>query len=499
MPKSAHLRSSLSAVIVAGMLVGCGDAGDGRARLADTGELPLEDAYNQARSEPRELRDEGGSLGAIVCSARDWGASEVRELTNVTALNANQFIYPGALIQGQGFAEGVFTPITLDRAAGEIYLTGLTLAPDATYRRTVDPVRGDTVAQAISDILSTDVRGTGADLSYSVDQVFSARQMQFSLNADGRGFNASFAADFGIREDRRRNYVLLKFVQRFYDVVFVDPPAASDVFATGGAVADPERQIGPGNPPLYVSKVSYGRMVLLLAESEHSASDVEAALRGAYDGAVSGAVASGFTLRQVMANTSVRYYVKGGDAGAAVRPISAAPERMFDAVRNFLSTERNARYSADNPGAPIAYSLHYLRDRAPARMSYAVDYIRQDCRPANNRASVARRISLNLSRIDANAVVFLNSVRLFDHNAPTSGSAKNTMLTDDPNWRTDRPNTIVVRLGNHDCFGSSLDLAITGGANAVTRSWAPGASHCGWQFEWSYSIDPTTGVITQTN
>lgn len=73
------------------------------------------------------------------------------------------------------------------------------------------------------------------------------------------------------------------------------------------------------------------------------------------------------------------------------------------------------------------------------------------------------------------------------------------MVTDNPNWRTDRPNTVVVRLGNRDCFGSSLDLAFTGGANAIRRSWAPGWSQCGWAARRSYSIDPATGVITQTS
>lgn len=482
---------------IAFVLGACGQPGAQRMRAA--GSLPIEDAYDEARSEAREVRDSAAGLGAIVCSARDWGASEVRDLTDLSALNANQFIYPGALIQGRGFADGLFTPITLARAPGEIYLTGLTLEPDATYRRTVDPVRGDTVAQAIADILSTDVAGTGADISYSIDQVHSAEQMQFALRADGRTLNASFAADLGIREDRRRTYMLLKFVQRFYDVVFVDPRDATSVFASGAFYADPEGQIGEGNPPLYVSKVSYGRLVLLLAESEHAASDVEAALRGAYEGGVASVqVESGFTHGQVMANTSVRYYVKGGDAGAAVRPISApTPARMYEAVQSFISAERNARYSPDNPGAPIAYSLHYLHDRSPARMSYAVDFVRQDCRPASNQPARAPQISLNLSRIDANAVVFLNGSELFNHNAPEGGSARNTLLNESRHWLTDRPNTVVVRLGNHDCFGSSLELTIAGGARPERRSWAPGWSHCGWQLEWSYSIDPATGAITR--
>lgn len=483
-------RTACFALLSCGALVlsACGGE-DETSRIAKTGTLPTDAPKSGPKGEAKAIQASAPGVGRLVCDAQEWTEAEVRTLADVTAINAGHNVYPGALLQGRPFANGLFTPITIPRAGGKIYLTGLKLEPGAQYRRSLDVVRGDTVAQAIGDILSSGVDGTAAHFSYSLDEVHSSEQMLFAIGSDGRAFNASWSGDLSIDQKKRRNYVLLKFVQKFYDVVFVDPATATAVFRDGPRFEDPEGQIEPDNPPLYASKVSYGRMVLLLAESEHKAEDVKVALEGAYNGGVVDAkVSAGWTHGQIMSKTSVRYIVKGGDAGEAVRAINTPnAAAMFDAVKRFLGEAKNARFSAQNPGAPISYTLNYLADRSVARMSYAVDYVKQSCRPVSDAPHVYA-YRLELSEIDDDVQLFLNG-RLVDHHK--SGRTKNWNI----GGLTGGEDRIEVRLGNGGGFASSLNATLKRDGLVIDAlSYETALSHTGWQLKWGWVLNKTTGL-----
>ena len=75
----------------------------------------------------------GGPLQAITCTTQAWSASDVRNLTDRLAFGADVgIVYPGALIQGNSYQNGTFTPITIPRSGG-----------------TITHGRGDTVARLI--------------------------------------------------------------------------------------------------------------------------------------------------------------------------------------------------------------------------------------------------------------------------------------------------------------------------------------------------------------
>jgi hypothetical protein len=83
---------------------------------------------------------------------------------------------------------------------------------------------------------------------------------------------------------------------------------------------------------------------------------------------------------EVMARTNIHYLVMGGDAGEALKPITAnTPGEMFNAVKNFLGASKSASVSLQNPGVPIAYTLKYLASNRVARLSDFVDYTKKDC------------------------------------------------------------------------------------------------------------------------
>jgi len=444
-----------------------------------------------------------GNGVTATCTTEGWGANEVRELTNVTGLDLNgTTIYPGALIQGAEFEEGSYVPVTIPRSSGTIYMTGLTLDKGAQYYADNIEMSGSRVNQAIKQLITDyEVQGTAANASYESEQAYSYEHLLFKLGIDARYGKKSMSADLKIDSEKTRNYSFVKFTQVFYDIVYEDPALATSVFAEGEYFSDPEDQIAPGNPPLYVSKVSYGRMVFFVAESTHDANEVEASLRAAVEGKLaSGKVESGLTHQQVLARSKVYYYVIGGAADMALAPInSATPDEMFSKVQAFIADRTSANFSASNPGAPIAYTLNYLKDRTPAKMSYSVNYDKKDCSftypaatPAPTPVYSFKLEFLNLTK--AEVWVRRNDVQIT--NEYTSAFTKNLDgYLSSTSW-TDIE--IVLKNTNWACGDVSMQWRLKRNGSTVD-TYNLDAYKCKNYMHWYFSINKKTGEVSIVN
>ena len=66
-----------------------------------------------------------------------------------------------------------------------------------------------------------------------------------------------------------------------------DPPMGSEgVFGPNVRATDLAPYMGPGNPPVYVSSVTYGRRFFLLIESTSSVTEMKASIQASYDAAL---------------------------------------------------------------------------------------------------------------------------------------------------------------------------------------------------------------------
>jgi len=108
-------------------------------------------------------------------------------------------------------------------------------------------------------------------------------------------------------------------------------------------------KIDPAHPPVYVSSVTYGRMVLFTFESEYSSEEMNAALSFAYNGGVDVSGDVSVTYKDMISQSKITAFILGGDAGTAVQTIDS-----YDSLINFIKTGGN--YSRTSPGAPIAVS-----------------------------------------------------------------------------------------------------------------------------------------------
>lgn len=355
-------------------------------KLERAKEIPLLPEVSQA--EGPETQHPAIVMGATgvkaTCTTQKWTDSQVRDLQDVIGVNlAGTSIYPGAILQGGYLNKGQMVPVTIPRAKGSIYLTGLSLDKGARYAAEGIDMNGGNVQQETQKLLtSNEVQGTTARSSFQEETVHDMKSFLFKIGLDGRFSGVvDLAANLNVGKRDGKSYVFSKFSQVYYDVVFEDPEKSTSVFRDGDSFQDPDAQIGLNNPPLYVSKVSYGRMVFFVAESSHDALEVKTALSVAVRGGPANVkLASGLTHAEVLERSRVYYYVIGGSADLALAPIKAGdPAKMFEAVKNFIANRESANFSAKSPGAPIAYTLRYLKDRTVAKMSFTAAYDKKDC------------------------------------------------------------------------------------------------------------------------
>lgn len=80
------------------------------------------------------------------------------------------------------------------------------------------------------------------------------------------------------------------------------------------------------------------------------------------------------TFDEILANSSINIFTKGGNGEVASSAIDAANIDSGAGSLNYIITGENAVYCAINAGAPITYTIRYLNDNSIAKMGYIIDY-----------------------------------------------------------------------------------------------------------------------------
>ncbi len=283
-------------------------------------------------------------------------------------------LWPGNLVQGNSIASGVPNSIPIsNRAPGNIslaILSGDSAGTANKFYRTINQFQFSTVNQAMNSILAGYSGGTPAKYSYSMEQVYSASQINFNLSLGYTGPSVNGSGEFGLSFSRNKTYFAVQLTQQFFTMVYDDPQGASGAFGPGFTASELAPYTGPGNPVCYISSVTYGRIYILIYETTASADSLQAALNFAYNGGVaSGSVNSTAAFDKVMSQTTVQVTQIGGDPQAG---LTAATALSYSAINSFMT--RGADFSPNNIGQPISYTVKYLKDASLVRMNSVMQY-----------------------------------------------------------------------------------------------------------------------------
>jgi thiol-activated cytolysin len=310
--------------------------------------------------------------GDYSCTRQDL--SETRQHDKIVAYAANsETLWPGAIVRGDSVYDGLFTQVVLDRRslAFSVSLENLVGGKSAIMERpSLSAYR-----EALGDILSSEIDGaTPANIYAELEEVHSHEQLSLALGASVSwlGSAASISTSFDFEQSEVRSRYLVKYTQAYYTIDIDQPSAPSDFFTDQVALGDVEERFRDGNPPAYVSSITYGRMVVFTFESEYSSEELNAALEFAYRGGVDVSGDVSVTYKDILSSSRITAFILGGSGEEAARSFDS-----YEALMEFIHSGGN--YSRNSPGAPIAYKLAYLADNEPARLSFTTDYTVEDC------------------------------------------------------------------------------------------------------------------------
>jgi hypothetical protein len=287
-----------------------------------------------------------------------------------------EILWPGALIQGESYRD----------ADGPGSLRGLVIAERTPIRVSIPSLAGEdnfrevaspnqaNVSQAIGSMIGNatiDDLPEGSDILFKQEVCHSEQQFALAMSVSGRflGFSAATGADF--RRNASETTVAVHLIEKMYEVV-VEPPQ------TPGAFFGPDftqekldeqialGRIGADNLPVYVSNVTYGRMMTFTLTSTASEQQIKAASNAGYRGIVSRDVEGEY--QKILQESRIQVTSLGGDANATLGMIADGEWWRYFTDSAPLSTAR-----------PLSYTFRNLGDGSIASVTEATEYNVKEC------------------------------------------------------------------------------------------------------------------------
>jgi len=484
----------LPVVAVALLLAACGgprqDAGAVNAALRA---LP-------AWATPRIANSADASLpaGDIVSGGRAYACTlsepialdpATTEYTDIMApgLEADS-LYPGALLQGKGVAEGRFDIVRLARAP--ITLTTTMNIAEPSLR--VDNPSAASMRNAVATLLRRgDSRSGAIDVTSGTVLLRKVEAFSFAQSLNQIGISTAYAgpilslkADFNYGSGREANAhsVMVTLVQPLLKISFREDglAAPADLLAAGVSAADVEAErvagrLGDDNLPVYVKSITYGRVMMytLTSSQVSSYAELASAVEGSYKG-FSGSGQYTQAQRDVIANSQSTLISFGGPQDAAVGAI-------LDLNNYFVPMQ-------PTQAVPISYELRDLGG-AVAALGDVTEYRRRACAP--KAIDYVWRISLS---------GIADSVRVMVNGGQYGGDSNRERVVNINPQTHGGDNDLEVVLFNNGLTRGSLHFQLMRNGRAeVTRNFSVDSPVCvgGCWYTWRFVYNDTTGAITQ--
>jgi hypothetical protein len=283
-------------------------------------------------------------------------------------------LWPGATIQGVSLSSGVLSPIPLSRAPGVMVLTNVMLGgtQPPSYSKALKQPSLDSAETARQELIRQKLpQDSAAKISFSMNQFYSLDHAMLQIGASVEWLSGSARAQLDSSKFSEQNNFIVSFVQAYYTVAWETPASPEAVFKSNVHMEDAKLYIGPGNPPVYVDSVTYGRMLIFTVSSKTESSELKASLNAAFNSySVSGSISLSADQKRVLQESEVKVLGLGGPASGVVDLITS-PDKA-QALQAYLRSGQN--FSQASPGVPISYQARYLRDFGIAKVAFTTDY-----------------------------------------------------------------------------------------------------------------------------
>lgn len=339
----------------------------------------------EAQLEPTkvEVVEELNTSGDFECSTiRYKAAPEYNEMLLLDP--TSDIIYPGSVLIGESVGTGEYIPIIAARKPLTLSVSLQNIAGSPTA--TIDNPVLSNIRAATNEILSAEVTGaTAAKVSFEIEEIFSHTQLTLALGANYQNSVAEVSGKFDFTTQETKSRFVVKFLQAYYTIDIDLPGSPSDLFSELPDLS----KLGDVSP-MYVSTITYGRMVIFTAESESTSTEMRAALAAAFDSGVSSGsvdIAAGY--KDILESSKISANVVGGSGEDASGIISG-----IDGLTEYITNGGN--YSLESPASPLSYKLRYLSDNSVGNIVLATEYnVRQCQRIVNSYNVVLKKLVVN--------------------------------------------------------------------------------------------------------
>lgn len=289
-------------------------------------------------------------------------------------------IWPGAITQTSTLPEGLAAPIGLARRPGTITVSDAVIeggAADTKYSRTLDAPSLASTREAVAGIFGQNAVRLAAKSNYLAETAYSANEASVKMGVAVSWMNGSVKASFAGSWLSKKTTMVVRFIQAYYTVSFAAPSSPELVFGPKVTANDARPYMGPGNPPAYVSSVTYGRMLIMKVETDESERDLRAALDLAFSKVN---VSADVEAKKVLKNSTFSVFVLGGSPDDAARIQASDGETRASALAAYI--QNGANFDPKSPGVPISYTERRLLDNETIKVSSTIDYQVPVCTPA---------------------------------------------------------------------------------------------------------------------
>jgi hypothetical protein len=326
---------------------------------------------------PTRTTVDANGVAYIVTEQRRQLVSDVIEhafLQDIARLG----VWPGQVIQGRGLLAGDVAPIgPLPRQRGTINVSDLiTSHPEALSKDVASPTEA-TINQARRDIINaakpTDSPGS---LKTDFEQASTLREVGVRLGFSVKGSAFGVDANAALNQTYRQTTAVASIRQVFYNVSF-EPhgPQATGIWPGGGGPGSVTYQdldpfIDPGNPPLLINSVQYGRFICVTMTGSFSSSDLAAALSASWKAAVSGSGSFDLRTKEIIEGSRTQIYTIGVPGYQNFQSLSNPLVELQRVFKSGLS------FNLQNLGAPISFTAQHIADRTTAHVGLVAQYVK---------------------------------------------------------------------------------------------------------------------------
>ncbi len=283
----------------------------------------------------------------------------------------SEVIYPTGLVDANSVPTAANTPISnVVRAPAKLSISLLTKPGDKPYEMVNEPSLS-AVRDATNTLLHRVSPGsTAAFINFDIQEVRAREEAALGIQASFSGWGAKVSASYNFETEQKMSRFLVKFYQKYYTIDMDLPKTPCAMFKDGQL---PDLEVFNGTSPVYISSVTYGRMVYFMVESSSSSETMKAALSASFHRFKAGGDLNvTYEHRQTLEQSHISALVVGGSSDGGVKPVTGV-----EGLLEFLLEDGS--FSITTPGAPIAYTMRYLKDNSVARIVLHSEYTIRNC------------------------------------------------------------------------------------------------------------------------